>query len=154
MLTIMGITLIAAGALWLALRHWQPGRKQRGLSLGDLEAACEVLGGELGWNLRNEGERELFLTGYREKVKRGWLPPSPEWEREIFSQDDPGRSFENARRASITLWYIQGQMENTKLQAALLEYIYRLYVACRKPTRGLRDELGPRAGLPQPEPTG
>ena len=155
MLTIMGATLVLAGAIWLARQRWRsslhrsgPGRPR--WNLADMEAACQVLGAEIGWDLGDESQRELFLTSYREKVRSRQLPTSPEWEREIFNaQDDLGRSFEHARRASITLWYLMGQMERPKLQAVLLEYLYRLYAACSKSTRGLQAELGPRTGLPQ-----
>ena len=153
MLTIMGAAISAAGLIWPPTRNWQNGLRRRGWSLGELEATCEVLRKEIRWDLRNQAHRELFLKSYREKVRNGGIPHSPEWERQVFDQDDLGRSFENARRASITLWYIMGQLECSKLQAALLEYLYRLYVACRKSTRGLRAELGPRAGLPQAGPT-
>ena len=150
MLTLLGITLVMAGTAWLVAMKMRSRPGQRGQSLGELEVTCEVMAGELGWDLRDESQRELFLTGYREQVRTGNLPRSAEWDREVFgNQDGLERNLENARRASITLWYIMDQLECHKLQAALLEYIYRLYDACSKPTGGLRAELGPRTGLPR-----
>ena len=149
MLTIMGIALIGAGIVWL-LTNWR-GRQadRRGWSLGELEATCDLLGDEIGWDLRDRSQRELFLTSYQQKVRSSQLPPSAEWEREIFDrQHSLGQDLEDTRRTGITLWYLLGELECPKLQAALLEYLYRLYLAWHKPTQGLREELGFRAGLP------
>ena len=111
MLTAAGILCILFLVAWWAMRRMNGEPPQKSWNLGYLRGFCIGLGRQLGWNLKDEIQQELFLHEYRQRVWVGDLPDSPEWRREVFKEDETrGAEFEKCRMLGIAMWYLWGEM--------------------------------------------
>lgn len=157
-LLVTGIVCLIAGFAWWFWNRVMDAAKQLGHSIGHLSGTTKNLGKSIGFDLQDPQGLINFTNTYNELLRDSLIPASHEARRAVFDLK-PGDTFyhslteaEQWRRTALMLWHILGQRGQKDSQDMLKARLYNLYETTKKPTDGLRAEIGPNTAAATQEP--